>query len=162
MRTRRSPGALESAVLAAVAAASDPVAVAEVLEVLPGEPAYTTVMTTLARLHDKGALQRTRVGRAFHYSLAAPRGAVADAVTARRMHRLLADGSDRAGVLARFVSELNSDDERLLADLLTNAPEPSPKVTAPRPGELSTVNREGGPNDLDNPLAQHATIGLQR
>lgn len=122
MRGRRSPGALESAVLAAVAASDGPASVAEIAEVLPGRPAYTTVMTTLARLHDKGALDRVRVGRAFHYSLAAPRGAVDDAVTARRMHRLLADRSDRAGVLARFVAELEPADERLLAELLAEDP----------------------------------------
>ncbi len=34
------------------------------------------------------------------------------------MRRLLSDGSDRAGVLARFVAELEPEEERLLAQLL--------------------------------------------
>jgi len=39
-------------------------------------------------------------------------------VAARRMRRLLSDGSDRAGVLARFVAELDADEERILVALL--------------------------------------------
>lgn len=118
MTDRRVPGPLESAVMAVVTSADRPVAVAEVQRALPGEPAYTTVMTTLSRLARKGALTQSRDGRAFKYLLAAPPEAVGDAVTARRMRRLLSDGSDSAGVLARFVAELNPDEERLLADLL--------------------------------------------
>lgn len=118
MADKRAPGPLESAVLAAVAAADGPVAVADVQARLPGTPAYTTVMTTLSRLATKGALVQIRDGRAYTYTLAAPPEDVDDAVTARRMRRLLSDGSDRAGVLARFVAELDPDEERLLAALL--------------------------------------------
>lgn len=118
MVERRRTGSLESAVLAVVAAADAPVSVAAVQDQLPGGPAYTTVMTTLSRLARKGALVQSRQDRAFTYSLAAPPDAVDDAVTARRMRRLLSDGSDRAGVLARFVAELNADEGRLLAELL--------------------------------------------
>ena len=118
MSDRRAPGPLETAVMAVVAGAPAPVAVAEVQKQLPGDPAYTTVMTTLSRLAEKGALTQSREGRAYRYTLAAPPEAVDDAVTARRMRRLLSDGSDRAGVLARFVAELDPEEERLLAELL--------------------------------------------
>ncbi len=118
MSDRRAPGPLESAVMAVVAAADYPVAVSEVQRNLAGTPAYTTVMTTLSRLAGKGALTQSREGRAYKYSLAAPPEAVEDAVAARRMRRLLSDGSDRAGVLARFVAELDPEEERLLAELL--------------------------------------------
>ncbi|MDQ2740236.1 MAG: BlaI/MecI/CopY family transcriptional regulator [Actinomycetota bacterium] len=118
MSDRRSTGPLEAAVIAVVAAAAEPIAVAQVRKALPGEPAYTTVMTTLSRLAGKGALSQSRDGRAFKYSLAAPAEAVDDAVAARRMRRLLSDGSDRAGVLARFVAELDADEERILVALL--------------------------------------------
>src|ERR1700712_1535920 len=104
---RRAPGPLESAVMAVVAAADEPVAVSDVQKQLPGSPAYTTVMTTMSRLAGKGALTQSREGRAYKYSLAAPPEAVEDAVAARRMRRLLSDGSDRAGVLARFVADLD-------------------------------------------------------
>jgi len=118
MSDRHVPGPLESAVLAVVAAADAPVAVADVQKRLPGDPAYTTVMTTLSRLAGKGALRQSRQDRAFKYSLAAPRDAVGDAVVARRMRRLLSDRSDRAGVLARFVAELDPEEERMLLALL--------------------------------------------
>ena len=118
MTDRRVGGPLETAVLAVVAGAGSPVAVADVQKGLPGSPAYTTVMTTLSRLATKGALIQSREGRAFKYSLAAPVDFLDDAVAARRMRRLLSDGSDRAGVLARFVAELDPEEERLLAELL--------------------------------------------
>ena len=110
--------------VAVVAAADAPVAVADVQRRLPGDPAYTTVMTTLSRLAGKGALQQIRDGRAFRYALAAPLESVDDAVTARQMRRLLSDGSDRAGVLARFVAELDDEEGRMLADLLARADPP--------------------------------------
>ena len=119
MKNRRDPGELEHAVLAVVAdAAGRSMAVADVQVQLSGDPAYTTVKTTLARVADQGAVTRERSGRAYRYSLAAPAEAVDDAVTARRMRRLLADGSDRAGVLARFVAELDDVDGQVLRDLL--------------------------------------------
>ncbi len=116
---RREHGELEQVVLAAMQSSGETtMSVAEVQRLLPGDPAYTTVMTTMARLADKGALTRMRAGRAFRYTLAAPAESVEDAVTARRMRRLLSDGSDRAGVLARFVAELDPDEERMLLGLL--------------------------------------------
>ena len=119
MSQRREPGELEDEVLRAIVRLGEkPVSVADVQAVLPGRPAYTTIMTTMSRLADKGALTRVRDGRAYAYRMAAPAEAVGEAVTARRMRRLLTDGGDRAGVLARFVAELNPDEERLLADLL--------------------------------------------
>jgi predicted transcriptional regulator len=116
--TRARLGSLERAVLAVVGGSPDPLTVAEVQRELPESPAYTTVMTTLARLATKGARRQLKDGRAYRYGLAAPVETVGDAVTARRMHRLLSDGSNRAGVLARFVAELDADEEQLLLDLL--------------------------------------------
>lgn len=116
--SRRESGELEQEVLRQVAALGGSASVADVRENLPGGPAYTTVMTTLARLAGKGALHRKRVGRAFHYSLTAPVDSVENVMTARRMRRLLTDGGDHAGVLARFVEELDPAEERLLAELL--------------------------------------------
>lgn len=116
---RREAGQLEDEVLRVVQRlGGGPVSVSDVQARMPGRQAYTTVMTTMARLADKGALTRTRDGRAYLYRLAAPADSVADAITARRMRRLLSDGADREGVLARFVAELDPDEERILAELL--------------------------------------------
>lgn len=120
-RPRTGLGHLESAVLGVVAGAAGPVTVADVQARLPGSPAYTTVMSTLARLAEKGALIRSMDGRAYRYELAAPAGSIDEAVTARQMRRLMSQASHRDAVLARFVAELDPDEERLLTDLLTRA-----------------------------------------
>jgi predicted transcriptional regulator len=93
----------------------------EVRAELGDELAYTTVMTTLSRLHAKGAVSRAHAGRGFAYEL---RGGPADAqasMTARRMVALLQGGGDRAGVLSRFVADLSPEDEQLLSDLLADS-----------------------------------------
>ncbi len=115
---RSGLGHLESAVLSVVAAAAEPQTVTQVQSELDGDPAYTTVMSTLARLTKKGALRRTLDGRAYRYELAAPSASIDQAVTARSMRQLMGDGADRAAVLARFVAELDADEERMLSDLL--------------------------------------------
>lgn len=117
-RDRRDRGALEAAVLASLQAARGPMTAREVQSGVGGGLAYTTVMTTLARLHAKGALTRELVGRAFAYRLAGDTATVDAAVIARRMRRLLETGSDRSVALTRFVSELEPQDEQFLADLL--------------------------------------------
>src|SRR5690242_9335387 len=121
----RRRGALEQEVLASLAAAGRPLTVAEVLADLGDDLAYTTVMTALSRLHQKGALTREPAGRGYAYALPADPAA---AVTARRMSRLLDSRDDRAGVLARFVADLSPEDERLLAELLEGrAADPEPR-----------------------------------
>jgi predicted transcriptional regulator len=114
----RPRGALERQVLACLAAADGPVTAGEVLTELGGDLAYTTVMTTLARLHTKGAVSRELNGRAYAYSLNGDEADVTMVVTAHRMRRLLEGGGNRAGVLARFVADLTPEDEKLLTDLL--------------------------------------------
>jgi predicted transcriptional regulator len=111
---RRPRGTLEQEVVAALAAAAEPMTPAQVRDQLGTDLAYTTVMTVLARLSEKGLVTRERVGRAYAYT------AVQDEaeVTARQMQRLLDAGDDRAAVLSRFVGVLSDDDERLLIDLL--------------------------------------------
>jgi len=110
-------GRLETAVLSVVAAASEPVTVGQVKSQLDGEPAYTTVMSTLSRLSEKGALLRSLHGRAYRYQLAAPTASIDDALTARCMRRLM-EGTDRAAVLARFIAELDDEEEQVLAEFL--------------------------------------------
>ena len=67
-------------------------------------PAYTTVMTILVRLWEKGMLDREPQGRAFAYSPVAPR----DEWTAQRMHEMLEQSGDRAGALAHFVRSIDA------------------------------------------------------
>ena len=113
---RRAPGELESAVLAALWSTDEPMTAAQVNEHIAGDLAYTTVLTILSRLHDKGVLTRKRIGRSHAY---AP---VRDEAThtADQMRSLLEGGSDRAAVLSRFVSQLSAADEHLLVRLLND------------------------------------------
>lgn len=124
-RSGRAAGALEREVLASLAAAERPLTAGDVLSDLGGGLAYTTVMTTLTRLHAKGVLSRQAAGRAYAYALATPLEALPASLTANRMRRLLDAGDDRAGVLASFVANLDEDDERLLADLIEGRGRPA-------------------------------------
>jgi predicted transcriptional regulator len=114
----RSRGALEREVLACLAAAGRPLTAAQVQAEIAGDLAYTTVMTTLSRLHAKRALERRAVGRAYEYTLSGDPQSAQTNMTAHQMLKLLDDGSDRVGVLSRFISELKPEDEALLAELL--------------------------------------------
>jgi len=102
-------------VLAALWVAGRPLTPGEVQGALRDELAYTTVMTTLARLHEKGAVERERAGRAFAYTPVLDRAAQA----AERMRELLGSTPDREAVLTRFVGSLSEGDEQLLAELLS-------------------------------------------
>jgi predicted transcriptional regulator len=110
----RRPGALEQEVLAVLVAAGAPLTPAEVKERLSGELAYTTVLTALSRLFDKGAVTRVSAGRGYAYSFAADTATL----QARQMRRLLDKGTDRRSVLASFVAELDPADEAVLSALL--------------------------------------------
>ena len=103
-----------------LATTGEPMTPGQVQETLGTNLAYTTVMTVLARLCEKGVVLRERAGRAFAYT------AVVDEaeVTARRMRRLLDSRDDRAAVLSRFVGALSADDEKVLVDLLDRAERP--------------------------------------
>jgi predicted transcriptional regulator len=105
---------LEGEVLAALWAAGEPVGAGTVREQVAGEPAYTTVLTILTRLHQKGLVVRIRAGRGHLYSPVRDEAGHA----AAGMRELLEHGGDRAAVLARFVSELPAEDEKLLEQLL--------------------------------------------
>jgi predicted transcriptional regulator len=126
-QTPRPRGALEREVLACLAAATRPLAAGEVLADLGGGLAYTTVMTTLTRLQAKGVLTRRLSGRAYVYAVAGDPDQVEASLTAHRMRRVLDEGGDRAGVLARFVADLSPEDEQLLAGLLAADPDDEPR-----------------------------------
>lgn len=144
---RRTRGALEAEALAAVHAAGRPVSVAEVVELLEQAPAYTTVMTTLARLWTKGALTRRAQGRGFVYSPTASLEDTTAAQAARSMRRLLDTEGRREDVLARFVAELDPADEQYLRAVL----EQSPPATGPGPGGSDATARPAPP-DLPGPV----------
>lgn len=111
---RRPMGSLESEVLAALWSVDRPLNPGEVLEITGADVAYTTVMTILSRLWQKGLVERERAGRAYVYT---PRVSEAE-LAASRMHEHLARVGDREAALGRFVGSLSRRDERVLRKLL--------------------------------------------
>ena len=92
-------------------------AVSDVLSVLEKrrEIAYTTVMTTLARLHDKGLLKRERDGKRYLYR---PSGTREDFLgeTARDVLERIGEPAAR-GSFAFLVDTVSSADAKALDEL---------------------------------------------
>lgn len=114
---RRRSGELEADVLAALWASPEPMVPADVQAAVGGDLAYTTVMTILVRLHDKGVIEREKIGRAYAY-----RPMVQETtVIAEQVRRLLERGTDRTAVLQGLIDGLAPDDATVLRDLLAKA-----------------------------------------
>lgn len=105
-------GALEAEVLGYLWDAEVPLSVRDIVSRLRGrERAYTTVMTVLTRLHEKGLVERVLSGRAYLYRAAG----TPEEMAARKIHELVAASKDPKTVLAHFVDGLASDPELLRA-----------------------------------------------
>lgn len=94
------------------------VSVREVFKSFDEQIAYTTVMTTLDRLHKKGLLSRRKSGRAFLYSPRVSREEMEQGVAKDVIDGLLS--SDRNGVepvLACIVDAVSERDRELLDEL---------------------------------------------
>lgn len=88
--------------------------VREMLDHLPGDPAYTTVMTVMNRLYEKGLLRRRRDGRAWSYRPATSR----EAYAASTMAEALNSARDRNAALLHFFADLGPEDAAALRRLL--------------------------------------------
>lgn len=114
MSDRRSMGALEHEVLSQLWIMDEAATPAEVLDALDTDLAYTTIMTILSRLWQKGLVTRERRGRAYAY---APSVTEAD-LTAQRMQAALNAASDRKAALTGFARSLSAREARALRALL--------------------------------------------
>ena len=120
MSERRLMGALEHEVLSQLWIMPGPVTPAEVIDSLDTDLAYTTIMTILTRLTQKGLVTRERRGRAYAY---APAVSEAD-LTARRMQAALDAASDRKAALTGFVRSLSAREARAVRALLDSGSQP--------------------------------------
>ena len=75
--------------------------------------AYTTVMTVLVRLWQKGRLEREKDGRAYRYAPVESRAEY----ESRRMAEILRSVDNEALTLSRFVERLTPAERRWLNDL---------------------------------------------
>src|SRR4051812_50204903 len=103
---------------------------AEVQAAVGGDLAYTTVMTILVRLHDKGVIERSKVGRAYAYRPVVTE----ETVVADQVRRLLPQGQDPAPVLQGFVDGLRPHDEPGLRPLPPQGERRGGSAPRPRPG----------------------------
>lgn len=108
-RAQKHLGPLEADVMQALWKAGEPLTVRQLLEDLNGRRrsklAYTTVMTVMTRLADKGALRRERRGRSYAYE------PTADDLAGLAVQNLVRDFGDAA--LAEFVDQARADPELL-------------------------------------------------
>lgn len=107
-------GALETAIMEVVWA-SGPVTVREVLGTLKRDCAYTTVMTVMQRLFDKGVLHRELVENAYRYTPAIPKAKFVQQAVRSSVDELVHGYGDVA--LAHFVDALDDVDPKRLEKL---------------------------------------------
>ncbi len=107
-------GSLEADVLATLWAVGEPMTPGEVVDTFDGGLAYTTILTVLTRLSEKGLLQREPAGRTFRYSPLVSEGELA----ARKMRAALAGARDRDDVLSHFADDLSARDAKKLRTFL--------------------------------------------
>lgn len=114
-RTRGS-GQLEAELLRILRASDRPIGAAALQQACSGKPpAYTTVLTVLERLREKGEVVRVAESPR-RVRFAAARGDVEHATDA--MRDALATTLDREAVLLRFAGALDADDAAVLRDAL--------------------------------------------
>lgn len=91
--------------------------VREVVESFPerDRPAYTTAMTILVKLHEKGLARRAKAGRGYVYEALFTPAELRDRMAEHLVRELVDDFGDVA--LAHFASALSSGDRRRLEAL---------------------------------------------
>ncbi|ROR91847.1 BlaI/MecI/CopY family transcriptional regulator [Nocardioides aurantiacus] len=112
----RSFGELEARVMTSLWEADRPATVHEVVADL-GERkavAYTTVITVLERLRNKGWVSRSREGRSYRYATTATE----HEYSAHLMSQVLEEAPDRSAALLSFAGQLEASELRALLDAL--------------------------------------------
>ena len=109
-------GPLESRVLDALWARGCPCTVRDLQPGFPGV-AYTTLMTTLDRLHRKGVLSRVKQSRAFLYAPHETRERFQAARASGNLTPLLSDRQGAGALLSFFVDAVGDHDQALLDEL---------------------------------------------
>lgn len=113
-------GSLQTKVLAALGRRG-PSTVRDIVDALPKREAlaYTTVMTVLGRLHDKGLVTRKKLGRGYVYESRFTPGELRDRMAKHLVGELIDDFGDVA--LAHFATALNGVDRRRLEKIRRGA-----------------------------------------
>ncbi|MEU0525415.1 BlaI/MecI/CopY family transcriptional regulator [Streptomyces niveus] len=165
----RQLGDLEDAVMSRVWQWNRPVTVREVLEDLQRERsiAYTTVMTVMDNLHQKGWVRREVDGRAYRYTAVSTRAAYAAAL----MNEAWSKSDNPAAALVAFFGMMSSAQRDALEDAVRivrrDQPEVDPQAapgTEPevRPETPSETAPEVPPEVPDDVPAEVPSEGADR
>lgn len=107
-------GSLQRRVLGTLAKRG-PSTVREVTEALGDRFAYTTVLTVLAKLHEKGVVRRAKVGKGYRYEALYAPAELRDRMAGHLVSELVDDFGDLA--LAHFATALDAVDRRRIERL---------------------------------------------
>ncbi|MFC9294480.1 BlaI/MecI/CopY family transcriptional regulator [Streptomyces sp. NPDC057011] len=143
----RPLGELEDAVMTRVWQWNRPVTVREVLEDLQQERsiAYTTVMTVMDNLHQKGWVRREAEGRAYRYTAVSTRAAYSAAL----MNEAWSTSDNPAAALVAFFGMMSAEQREALRDAVRivqhdDHDDESPAETEATEGDSAERPREPG------------------
>ncbi|WP_181798350.1 BlaI/MecI/CopY family transcriptional regulator [Streptomyces sp. WELS2] len=146
----RPLGELEDAVMTRVWKWNRPVTVREVLEDLQQERsiAYTTVMTVLDNLHQKGWVRREAEGRAYRYEAVSTRAAYAAAL----MNDAWSQSDNPAAALVAFFGMMSEEQRQALRDAVRIVQGPEETREAPEAGqpEAAEARQEENPGSAED------------
>jgi predicted transcriptional regulator len=133
-------GELEDAVMTRVWEWNRPVTVREVLEDLRQDRsiAYTTVMTVLDNLRQKGWVRREQEGRAYRYAAVSTRAAYSAAL----MNDAWAESDNPAAALVAFFGMMSPEQTEALRDALRVGDVPGVQVVSPEGPEETGFGHE--------------------
>ncbi len=128
-----------------------PVTVREVLEDLQRERsiAYTTVMTVLDNLHQKGWVRREAEGRAYRYEAVSTRAAYAAAL----MNDAWSQSDNPAAALVAFFAMMSDEQRQALRDALRIVQDPETPEADQAPPSSKAPTETGAPDTGPQPRA---------
>nr|WP_269805596.1 BlaI/MecI/CopY family transcriptional regulator [Streptomyces geranii] len=146
-------GELEDAVMTRVWKWNRPVTVREVLEDLQQERsiAYTTVMTVLDNLHQKGWVRREAEGRAYRYEAVSTRAAYAAAL----MNDAWSQSDNPAAALVAFFGMMSEEQRLDLRDAVRIVQGPEQAEPAERPERAEVAEHTA----YENPASAQGRTG---
>ncbi|MET9467549.1 BlaI/MecI/CopY family transcriptional regulator [Streptomyces sp. NPDC006544] len=138
----RPLGELEDAVMTRVWQWNRPVTVREVLEDLQQERsiAYTTVMTVMDNLHQKGWVRREAEGRAYRYTAVSTRAAYSAAL----MNEAWSTSDNPAAALVAFFGMMSAEQREALRDAVRIV-QPAEPAVEPAPGPAADTAADPAP-----------------
>ncbi|WP_079427979.1 MULTISPECIES: BlaI/MecI/CopY family transcriptional regulator [Streptomyces] len=157
----RPLGELEDAVMTRVWQWNRPVTVREVLEDLQQERsiAYTTVMTVMDNLHQKGWVRREAEGRAYRYTAVSTRAAYSAAL----MNEAWSTSDNPAAALVAFFGMMSPEQREALRDAVRivqhDEPEPPAAADAPAPPAAGPGTAPSAPGEEGGSGARRSEPG---